>query len=399
MVVAPLVAFRSAMPLGVFGEYLDKQMSSADLTAERKRQLKRISAARGGRDVIVYAADLNKGSALVHMNYSDILPFTDQLANLGGKALDLVLETPGGSGEVAEQIVRILRTKYEDIGVIIPGWAKSAGTMVALAGDEILMGPASALGPIDAQMTWQGKVFSVEALLEGFERIKREVEESGVLNKAYIPILQGISPGELESARNMRDFAQTLVTEWLVKYKFRRWVVHSRSREPVSEEERGARAAEIAAQLCNHSKWKTHGRSIRIDDLKTMGLQIVDYSVVSELADAIGRYYALLQMTFESNVYKLFETPSSQIVRFLVQQVPPPQRDGRAEIAVIDYKCQKCGKESQIQANLGKKHPLQAGLVPFPPDDVFRCPNCGTETNLSSAKRQVEAQARRPVIA
>ena len=222
------------MPLGVYGEYLDRQMSFADLTAERKRQLKRISAAREGRDVIVYAADLNKGSALVHMNYGDILPFTDQLANLGGKALDLVLETPGGSGEVAEQIVRILRTKYDDIGVIIPGWAKSAGTMVALAGDEILMGPSSAMGPIDAQMTWQGKVFSVEALLEGFERIKREVEESGVLNKAYIPILQGISPGELENARNMRDFSQTLVTDWLVKYKFRRWVVHSKRRSAAS---------------------------------------------------------------------------------------------------------------------------------------------------------------------
>ena len=385
--------------MGVYGEYLDKQMSFADLTAERKRQLKRISAARGGRDVIVYAADLNKGSALVHMNYSDILPFTDQLANLGGKALDLVLETPGGSGEVAEQIVRILRTKYDDIGVIIPGWAKSAGTMVALAGDEILMGPSSALGPIDAQMTWQGKVFSVEALLEGFERIKREVEESGILNKAYIPILQGISPGELESARNMRDFSQTLVTDWLVRYKFRRWVVHSRSGEPVKEEERAAQAAEIAAELCNHSKWKTHGRSIRIDDLKSMGLQILDYSLVPELADAIGRYYALLQMTFESSVYKLFETPSSQIVRFLVQQVPPPQRDGRAEIAVVEHKCQKCGKESRIQANLGTKQPLQAGFVPFPPDGVFRCPSCGTESNLSDAKRQIEAQTKRPVIA
>ena len=130
-----------------------------------------------------------------------------------------------------------------------------------------------------------------------------------------------------------------------------------------------------------------------------MGLQILDYSGIPELADAVGRYYALLQMTFESSVYKLFETPASQIVRFLVQQVPPPQRDGRAEIAVIEHRCQKCGKESRVQANLGTKQPLQAGLVPYPPDGVFRCPNCGTETNLSDAKRQIEAQTRRPVIA
>lgn len=114
-----------------------------------------------------------------------------------GTAIDLILETPGGSGEVAEDIVRLLRDKYASVAVIVPGWAKSAGTIMTMAADEILMDSFSALGPIDAQLVWQGKTFSAHALLEGMEKIKREVEATGKLNLAYVPMLQGISPGEL----------------------------------------------------------------------------------------------------------------------------------------------------------------------------------------------------------
>ena len=83
-----------------------------------------------------------------------------------------------------------------------------------MAADEILMGTTSALGPIDVQLTWQGKRFSADAFLEGMNKIKKEVTETGILNKAYIPILQGISPGEIQSAVNALDFSKRLVTDW-----------------------------------------------------------------------------------------------------------------------------------------------------------------------------------------
>ena len=170
--------------MGIYSEYLDQQLNFQDLTAERKKQLRRISKLRRGRDVLVSAADLNESKAPISINYNDLLPIRDQLANLRGTALDLILETPGGSGEIAEDIVRLLRSKYEDIAVIVPGCAKSAGTLMAMAADEILMEPVSSLGPIDAQIAWQGKVFSADALLAGFEKIKEEVHRTGELNKA-----------------------------------------------------------------------------------------------------------------------------------------------------------------------------------------------------------------------
>lgn len=146
----------------------------------------------------------------------------------------------------------------------IPGYAKSAGTIIAMAGDEILMDQASALGPIDAQLAWQGKIFSADALLEGMEKIKREVTETGALNRAYIPILQGISPGELQSAENALKFAETLVADWLAKYKFKNWTKHSSSEKPVTDEEKKQKAQEIAEK---------NARSIKIQDLRDMGLQ------------------------------------------------------------------------------------------------------------------------------
>jgi ATP-dependent protease ClpP protease subunit len=350
--------------MGFYTEYLDRRMNMEQLTAERKNQLARISQLHGDRDILVVAADLNKVEAPITINYSDLLAVNDQLSVLKGEAIDLILETPGGSGEVAEDIVRLLHQKYQEVAVIIPGYAKSAGTIIAMAGDEILMGPESALGPIDAQLMWQGKTFSADALLKGIEKIKEEIQRTGVLNKAYIPILQGISPGELQRAENELEFAKALVTDWLARYKFKNWSHHSTTGQPVTEDEKKARAAEIAAQLCDHSKWLTHGRSIKLDDFSAMRLLITDYSEAAELCEAIRRYYTLLQMTFASNIYKVFERASSQIYRFLINQqvsVPTPvQKDpAQADVAHVNVKCGKCNAESRVQdADFGANRPL-----------------------------------------
>lgn len=68
-----------------------------------------------------------------------------------GKKLVFFLETPGGSGEAAEEIAKFLHSKFDEVEFLIAGQAKSAGTILALSGDEILMTDTGCLGPIDAQ--------------------------------------------------------------------------------------------------------------------------------------------------------------------------------------------------------------------------------------------------------
>jgi len=401
--------------MGLYSDYLDNPTLHNDfnaLTAERKKQLNRISKLRGNRDVLVFATDISKGilgnlGGLLSIGYPDILPITDQLSNLKGKQLDLILETPGGFGEVTEDIVRLIRQRYESFAVVVAGWAKSAGTILAMAADEILMGPTSALGPIDAQLVWQNKQFSAEALLEGVKQIKEEVQKTGVLNKAYIPILQNISPGELQDAQNALDFATGLVTHWLAENKFKDWNQHTDG-QPVTPEERTQRARGIADELCDHKKWQTHGRSIKIQDLEAMRLKITDYSKDAELGDAIARYYALLQMTFATNIYKLYETPSSQILKTLLpppglQQLPlgvPPgvQPIAGGGKAYMNFVCTNCKTVTPLQANLGQPQPLDPGRALFPKDNKLQCPKCGKIHDLATVRKQLETQSKLPVV-
>ena len=383
--------------MGIYSEYIDRKMDFAGLQAERKIQLKRLSKLRAGRDVLVVASDLKKEKAPISLDYGDLLPVNDQLANMNGGALDLILETPGGSGVAAEDVVKLLRHQYNDIAVIVPGWAKSAGTIIAMSGDDILMEPASALGPIDAQLSWQGKVFSADALIKGFERIKEEVRNTGTLNRAYVPILSAISPGELESAQNALDFAKDLVTDWLARYKFAKWLKHSSTGAPVTDNEKRARAAEIANQLCDHTCWRTHGRSIKIADLERMRLKVTDYSRIPSLADALRRYYTLLNLTFDNfGVYKVFETKTSQIYRLQQQATIKSSRDLKR--AIIEIKCPKCQEDLRVQANFEKGLSVEDGCIVFPANGKINCPRCNVEIDLSPARNQLEAQVHKPIV-
>ena len=386
--------------MGIFTEYLERQLDFQAVGAERKSQLRRIAELRGHRDILVYASDLTFPDYRIQIDYSDVMPFSDQLANLNGTKLDLILETPGGSGEVAEKLVGLLRSKYEEVCIIVPGQAMSAGTIMAMAGDDILMEPSSNLGPIDAQISWQGKQFSAHALLSGFERIKNEVAKTGSLNLAYVPMLQSLSPGELENAENAQKFSKDLVTRWLAEYKFRNWTSHSSTGEVVTPEERRGRAEQIAGELCNQGRWLTHGRGISISDLESMRLRITDYSGDAALADAIRRYFILLHMTFEAAVYKVFETPTSQIYRFARQFEPPSvhQNPSKSQYVVIEYSCSKCHTLYRLFASLGEPLPINSDTIPFPMSGQFSCPTCGQVEDLTQIRNEIESQSGKTIV-
>jgi predicted RNA-binding Zn-ribbon protein involved in translation (DUF1610 family) len=388
--------------MGYYSEYMTCHFTFEGLTIERKKWLTEITKIRQ-RDILVYASD-SKKNAPVSILPDDLLPFRDQLSFAKTENIDVLLETPGGVAESVEDMVNSLRPQFSKLGIIIPGSAKSAGTIFTMAGDEILMSPNSSLGPIDAQIMSNGKRFSADAFLDGLNKIKEEVLNTGKLNPAYIPILQNISPGEIQHFENAQKFSRTLVTNWLKAYKFKYWNIRKTSNEPVTDEYKEERAEEIATKLCKHSDWLTHGRSIRIADLEEMKLQITDYSKDAKLSEAIDRYYTLLRMTFDmTGIYKIFETKDSQIYQSVSQAIPPsfpvPQETNKEiSSAITDFMCPKCGNTYKIQLNLKPNVPISKGAIPYPSDDVFICPNCSTQTNLAPLRLNVEAQTRLKVV-
>jgi len=104
-------------------------------------------------------------------------------------------------------------------------------------------------------------------------------------------------------------------------------------------------------------------------------------------------------MSFETNIYKIFETVESQIYRFAV--VPGqrlPEGKGK-EVAEINFECPRCKEKFLIQANLEKNIALKKDRIPYPIDsDVFKCPNCGTESNIRNIRLQVEAQSGKKIV-
>lgn len=68
------------------------------------------------------------------------------------RAIDVLIHTPGGLALAAEMIAMALKAHPGRVTVMVPFYAMSGGTLIALAADEILMEAHSVLGPLDPQI-------------------------------------------------------------------------------------------------------------------------------------------------------------------------------------------------------------------------------------------------------
>lgn len=87
------------------------------------------------------------------LSYSVFEGFYKQRADLKACGqVALVIESPGGYASAAYQIATLLRRHCEGFIAVVPSFAKSAATLLALGGEEIYMGFDAQLGPLDAQL-------------------------------------------------------------------------------------------------------------------------------------------------------------------------------------------------------------------------------------------------------
>uniref|UniRef100_A0A7C5TFF4 Serine protease n=1 Tax=Ignisphaera aggregans TaxID=334771 RepID=A0A7C5TFF4_9CREN len=78
----------------------------------------------------------------------------------------LILHTPGGLVLAASQIAMALKRHPGKKIVIIPHYAMSGGTLIALAADEIIMDPDAVLGPLDPQIPVGSVVYPAPSLVK-----------------------------------------------------------------------------------------------------------------------------------------------------------------------------------------------------------------------------------------
>lgn len=397
--------------MGLMNEYIDKitkkGWSSVELEAELLRLIVEYNKLRSTY-LFVYAAAIGKPIPAIAIEQADFFVIHDFLSDKKGmKKVDVYIETPGGSGETAEEIVKFLHKNFDTVSFVVSGEAKSAGTILVLSGDEILMTETGSLGPIDAQMKIGRSVISAYDYTEWVKEKRKEAEEQGRLNPFDATMVAQITPGELGNVFHALKFAEDLVVDWLVNYKFKKWTATETRKIPVTEEMKVKRAQEIAAELTNHSKWRLHGRSIKIDDLiNEIKLKITRVEDDQKLSDIVYRIQIVCRLLFDStSIFKIFATADNKIFRQAVSAglpTAPPQLQ-IPEVVEINQKCPKCNTAHKIYAKLAPNPKIDAdlknkGFTPFPKNAKINC-KCGFEIDLLGIKSQIEAQTGRKVIA
>ncbi|WP_155827023.1 SDH family Clp fold serine proteinase [Jongsikchunia kroppenstedtii] len=255
--------------------------------------LAEIGTLRGGRNVILFAsAFLQKpdipGTYLM-INNEDINGLMSVIYKMDcSKGLTLILHTPGGVTTAAESVVSYVRTKFTDVEVIVPTFAMSAGTMICLSADRLIMGRQSQLGPIDPQMSvGGGRSMSARAITEQFDRAKREILEDVGTAHVWAPIMQSHGPALLQEAQNALDYSERMVARWLTKGMFR---------EMGSDAESKGKA--VAHHFNDASEHKSHGRRIDRDEARQQGVTVEDLEDNQSLQEQVLTAYHLMTIIF-----------------------------------------------------------------------------------------------------
>jgi ClpP class serine protease len=113
--------------------------------------------------------------------------------------IDLIVHTPGGLVLAAEQIAHALLRHPADVTVMVPHYAMSGGTLIALAANTIVMSQSAVLGPVDPQIG-QHAAASILAAVERKD-VNRVKDETLIL---------------ADLARKARDQVRSFVFELLV---------------------------------------------------------------------------------------------------------------------------------------------------------------------------------------
>jgi Serine dehydrogenase proteinase len=234
-------------------ELLAKERLFSLLEDDRRRLICYISGPGGGID------------------HSDAAPLGSMLDALGDvSCIDLLIHSPGGFGEVAEKIVQMCRSCCQDgFRVIVPNYAKSAATMIALGADVIVMGDRSELGPIDPQyevaIGGVAQSISGQSFIQAFDDAQDQVKTLISEEESPVGLLQSLTTSTMELAfiehcrrgvKFSRDVARRFLREYQIPAMLR---ARGQTRHPNTVRARARRATE---NLLSANTRFSHGRLI-----------------------------------------------------------------------------------------------------------------------------------------
>lgn len=296
---------------GAAGEIIDKAIPEPTKTPlfqaihveryQRQAIIKNIQNRPGGRRLICYVSGQN-----CIIDRDDTVPFVDLLHNVpDGEDLDMLLHTGGGDIDAAEKLISMIRSKVGDatLRIIVPDYAKSAGTLMVLGADRVVMSDTSELGPIDPQIVLadgNGNRIrhSVQSYLDAYE------EHTATLKAQPGNIASQIMLGKLDPATVMlfqavRDRARQFAEAQLQRGMFRtegNW-------------------SKAAAELIDTKRWQSHAQMISWEDAQDprIGLRVEHLSPKSEEWQQFWQLYCLQRLAVQDG-QKLYESDYASLV-------------------------------------------------------------------------------------
>lgn len=138
------------------------------------------------------------------------------------KGLDVLLASPGGNGEMALRMVQSMQNLCKEVRVIVPDMAKSAATILCLGADNIVMGPAGDLGPIDPQMIIQSKfMVSAKEIVKAVDDAENRLRDNPRAFPLYSALLSDVNMLTYEQSKSAIARSGKLMEEALAAVKTR----------------------------------------------------------------------------------------------------------------------------------------------------------------------------------
>ena len=136
---------------------LQPALQRAMIAAQRRRALEKLSRQREATVITLIhrqeTISLLGVPLLRHIDLDDAESVLQAIRETPARRpIEIILHTPGGLVLAASQIATALADHDGPVTAVVPHYAMSGGTMIALAADEIVLDRHAALGPIDPQL-------------------------------------------------------------------------------------------------------------------------------------------------------------------------------------------------------------------------------------------------------
>jgi Serine dehydrogenase proteinase len=267
---------------------------------QRQELIKEIQILTGTK-LVCYVAGLQ-----TIINRDDTIAFVDLLHNISNQHdLDVLLHTGGGDTDAADKLMSMARARIgtKRLRIVVPDYAKSAGTMMVLGADAVVMSDSSELGPIDPQIVRTdhngNRVrHSVHNYIDAYKE-HSEILAKDPNNVAARVMLSQLSPETVKLFEAVLDRARDQAEVMLRRGMFK---------------ESGLWSATVH-ELLDTKRFRTHGQMINWQDAQDsrLGLTVEYVDPDSELWRKIWRLYCLQRLALSSapenpGAQKLFES-------------------------------------------------------------------------------------------